>query len=140
MTARRTRGRTSVALAVATVWAACAGAPAATDAALVGVWDGPRATAFHFFPDGTAWWIFRSPAPPDTFRVTYAFHADETPRRLDLTGFDRGVLAGRTLYCIADLDGPDVLRMDCEPGPAGAGPAVRPRAFSDQTHRYHARR
>ena len=105
---------------------------------LVGTWAGEDSTRFVFNSDGSALWVFESATPPDTFRLRYAFDATPDLDALDLAGFDRGFLAGRTLYCIVGFDSAEAFRMDCEPGVAGSRGAARPTAFTTQTKSYRA--
>jgi hypothetical protein len=99
---------------------------------------------FVFRRDGSALWIIGTPARRDTFPIRYQLDGAVAPARLDLFGFDRGPLRGRTLYCIADLSAANRFRLECEPGrPSGAddaeaaaAAAVRPAAFTAQTVTY----
>ena len=146
----------------AVVAAACGGlgrqsGPAAPS--LVGEWrqegeaahappDSAARQAFVFRRDGSALWIIGTPARPDTFAIRYQLDGAVTPARLDLFGFERGPLRGRTLYCIADLSAANRFRMDCEPGRPGgaddaeaaAAAAVRPASFTAQSVTYRRRR
>ena len=108
-------------------------AVAADEPALSGTWIGEDGTSFEFAPGGSALWIFQTDAEPDTFRIRYAYDPVPAPNHLDLSGFERGPLAGRTLFCIADLTAGDTLRLDCEPGSSGD---ARPGAFTTQTQSY----
>ena len=96
---------------------------------LVGTWEGVSGNAVGtqvvFASGGRATWRLG-----ETFDVQYRFDAAAEPQRLDLFGFDRGPLAGRTLHCIYDLAVAGELRLDCEPGRADSPPdAVRLQAF-----------
>lgn len=105
--------------------------------ALLGMWSASDTTRFAFGDDGEALWIFGEGAVEDTFRIRYAYDGSVEPAHLDLTGFDRGFLEGRTLFCIVAFDSVSVFRMDCEPGqPAESG--VRPDTFTQRTTTYRA--
>jgi len=111
-------------------------------ASLLGSWEQEAAPAagsqaFVFRSDSTALWIISTPARRDTFAIRYRVGAAATPLPLDLYGFARGPLQGRTLYCIVDLPTPERFRMDCEPGRSGdRADENRPRTFTDQTVTY----
>lgn len=105
--------------------------------ALIGTWSAEDTSRFVFDDAGEALWIFGEGAVEDTHRIRYAFDAAVEPAHLDLTGFDRGFLEGRTLYCIVAFDSVTVIRMDCEPGSA-ADSGVRPDTFTQRTTTYRA--
>lgn len=113
--------------------------PDATVPSLLGQWLGDDETTFVFAPDdSSAMWIFPGETAPDTFTVEYRFNSQAPIPTLDLRGFDRGFLAGRTLYCIVELRDNEQMRMDCEPGSEeDAAADVRPQAFDpEQTRTY----
>lgn len=123
-------------------------APAA--ARIAGTWEGEDRSRFHFERDGRVSWIIPRAGKADTFALRYSLAplpatADAaggagSTSALDITGFDRGSLAGRTLYCLAilgDAANADVLRMDCAPGPTtAAGAERRPARLSGQARTY----
>ncbi len=105
----------------------------------VGVWSGTDARGgtqtWTFRDDGTATWRFAGSG--EAFEVRWRLDAATTPHCLDVTGFDRGPLQGKTLFGIAEFTPVGTLRWDCEPGPADAGgDGVRPTAFTPQTVEY----
>ena len=97
--------------------------------AILGRWTATSANAqgssFEFEPvDKVVWRTHGQP-----FSLAYRLDASVTPWTLDLVGFVEGPLAGRALYCIAEI-AQERLRMDCEPGAPnaeGAG-SGRPRS------------
>ena len=124
------------------ITAGCATEPETTVAeqearALIGTWSADDTTRFVFREDGDALWIFGEGAAEDTFRIRYDYSAVEEPAHLNLTGFDRGFLRDRTLYCIIAFDSVSAFRMDCEPGDAVATDA-RPDSFSQKTMTYRS--
>lgn len=105
--------------------------------ALIGTWTADDTTRFVFDEEGEALWIFGEGADEDTFRIDYDYGAAHEPAHLNLTGFDRGFLRGRTLYCIVAFDSVSAFRLDCEPGaPAASG--ARPDSFTRKTMTYRA--
>lgn len=105
---------------------------------LEGTWvgedaEGSRQTLI-FRDDNTATWKIESSQFTGSFDIDYTFDASTTPHHLDLSGFDTGPLAGRTLYGIMAFDGDESFRLDVEPGEIGEdGAAARPLVFGDQT-------
>jgi hypothetical protein len=105
---------------------------------LEGTWvgedaEGSRQTLI-FRDDNTATWKIESSQFTGSFDIDYTFDASTTPHHLDLSGFDTGPLAGRTLYGIMAFDGDESFRLDVEPGETGEDGAVaRPLVFGDQT-------
>lgn len=109
---------------------------------IIGQWtgrdSGGNEQVFVFRTDSTALWIFNpSSAQADTFNLQYTIIYKASPTQLDLTGFNRGFLKGRTLYGIVEFAGADTFRVDFEPGPPDTNAAdVRPRTFTEQTVTY----
>ena len=113
-------------------------APAPTDAAGIhGTWVGSDGSVLTFVPGGRARWVLATPqAASDTFHVSYQVQPGPDGTRLDLLNFDRGMLRGRVLYCLADLaSAPGVMRMDCEPGNSAQSDR-RPARLTAQTREY----
>jgi hypothetical protein len=104
--------------------------------ALAGTWEG-EGIVLEVCEDHTAVWTLDTPGGRETFDVAWSLDVSVEPQRFDVSGFDRGPLAGQTLYGIVEFTGPDTLRWDAEPGPAGAADAeaIRPTAFSPEDTR-----
>lgn len=121
----------------------CAGAGESAGA-LLGAWSGEDAEAkrhtLTFAERGRATWAIEGQGERQEYAIRYALDDAVTPHHLDLSGFESGMLAGRTLYCIVELEGADAFRMDCEPGPPEAdgagGEDVRPSDFGEHTLLY----
>lgn len=135
-----TQARVAVLLLLLPTLAACRTASlentakiSAQESRLLGAWVGENGTSFEFAPDGRALWIFPGEETTDTFRIRYRYDPEAAPNHLDLFDFDRGPLAGRTLFCIAELMEADSFRLDCEPG---TSEAVRPDDFTGQTQTF----
>lgn len=110
--------------------------PAEAEApSLAGAWEGDDDTGFLFRPDGTAIWFIPRSGEPDVFEIRYRLLEFGSRFGVDLTGFDRGPLSGRTLYCLGEMLSPERFRMDCEPGPPGSATG-RPTAFGTSTRTY----
>jgi hypothetical protein len=112
-------------------------ADASPPPSIVGKWTAVSASAkgssFEFEPVDKVVWRTHGQA----FSLAYRLDRNVTPWALDLVGFSEGPLAGRTLYCIAEL-ARERLRMDCEPGaPNAEGVRKRPAAFvPEQTQEF----
>ena len=117
-------------LLVASLGLACATAPPTPRSnPLGGTWvgasDNALGTQIVFASGGRATWRLG-----DDFAVQYRVDSQAGPKRLDLYGFDRGPLAGRTLLCVYDLSTAGELHLDCEPSrPDADAESVRPKAF-----------
>jgi hypothetical protein len=104
--------------------------------------DGRRHT-MSFQKRGRALWVIEggetseSEGRSDSFEIRYVFDDESEPNTLDLTGFDRGQLQGKTLYCILEWPSAAAFRMDCAPGePTAEGESVRPAGFGDHALLY----
>lgn len=102
---------------------------------LAGAWEGDDDTGFLFRPDGTAVWFIPRAGEPDVFEIRYRLLAFGSRFGVDLTGFGRGPLSGRTLYCLGEMLSSERFLMDCEPGPPGSA-TERPTAFGTSTRTY----
>lgn len=97
---------------------ACASTPA-----LPGTWRsiaGAPSTVLDFHRDGTLSWTY----PGGVVQARYAVRGKE----LDITDFSGGMLQGKALYCIFELESERRLRMDCESARPGQTD-VRPKVF-----------
>lgn len=107
------------------------------NARLIGSWSAEDTTRFVFLENGEALWIFGRESLEDTFRISYHYDPRGIRSSLDLSGFDRGFLKGRTLFCLIDLDSAAGFRLDCRPGLAQEN-GVRPDTFSQNTMLYRS--
>lgn len=107
---------------------------------LTGTWAGEDAhgyrQTFIFMEDGAAKWVLEKEDFREVFEIRYDADFSAVPMRLDLSGFDRGPLEGRTLYGIVEFPDKLSFRFDCEPGPPDGGDEVRPDSFTEQTVHY----
>ena len=98
--------------------------------------DGRRHT-LSFQNRGRALWAIEGQGVNESFEVRYVFDDESEPNRLDLTGFNRGQLQGKTLYCILEWPSAAAFRMDCAPGePTAEGQSVRPAGFGEHALLY----
>ena len=104
--------------------------------ALAGTWEGDG-MVLAVREDRSAVWTLDTPGGRESFDVAWSLDASAEPQHFDVSGFDRGPLAGQTLYGIVEFTDPDTLRWDAAPGPAGAADAeaVRPTVFSPEDTR-----
>lgn len=127
---------------IGSVAAGCASEPERTVSeeearALIGTWTADDTTRFIFAEEGEALWIFGDGVDEDTFSIRYDYVPNAQPARLDLSGFERGFLRGRTLYCIVELDVDAQFTLDCEPGGMEESD-VRPDTFTQKAMTYRA--
>lgn len=98
--------------------------------------DGRRHT-MSFQKRGRALWAIEGQGVDEDFEIRYIFDDESESNTLDLTGFDRGQLQGKTLYCILEWPSAAAFRMDCAPGePTAEGESVRPAGFGDHALLY----
>ena len=88
---------------------------------------------YVFEDQGRSKWVLELEEGPDTFEVAYKADHIETPAHLDVGPWSTGPLAGRTLFGIMEIQGPDRFRVDFEPSDPDGDGSDRPRQFSDQT-------
>lgn len=98
-------------LSIVFVWFSCT----SPDNRLVGSWDNHQGQSLEFYPDGKALWIFYSETSKDTFEISYKTDFSISPHQLDLTDFQTGPLAGRTLYGIIEFQNGESFHIDFEP-------------------------
>ena len=91
-----------------------------------------RQTIYVFEDQGRAKWVLELDEGPDTFEVAYRVDYQTTPVHLDIGPWPTGPLAGRTLFGVLEMRGPDRFRVDFEPADPDAGGADRPTGFSNQ--------
>lgn len=99
----------------------------------VSVGSAPPSMTYIFEEDGRSRWVLDLPQGPDTFAVEYRVDYTETPFHLDVGPWSTGPVAGRTLFGIVEMLGPDRFRVDFEPGDPESGGSARPEGFSGQT-------
>ena len=98
--------------------------------------DGRRHT-LSFQKRGRALWAIEGQGVNEDFEIRYVFDDESEPNTLDLTGFDRGQLQGKTLYCILEWPSAAAFRMDRAPGePTAEGESVRPADFGEHALLY----
>ncbi|HAY36220.1 MAG TPA: hypothetical protein DCY57_04475 [Bacteroidetes bacterium] len=107
---------------------------------LVGEWSGTDASGseqlFEFHFDGTADWKVSSSAGEFQLKnLLYRRNTLSQPQQLDLTGFQKGPLAGMTLFGIVDLSRQDTLIYDAAAGKPDDASA-RPETFSESATVY----
>ena len=88
---------------------------------------------YIFEEDGRSRWVLDLAEGPDTFAVAYRVDYGRSPIHLDVGPWSTGPLAGRTLYGIVEMLGPDRFVVDFEPGDPGGEGAERPPRFSNQS-------
>lgn len=101
---------------------------------LTGRWTNREGQVFSFEPEGKALWLIKFGSQFDTFPITYRYDCKQKVATLDLTGFQTGPLAGKTLFGIVEWSSDSVFRFDAEPG---TSPVARPTTFNaEHTERY----
>ena len=87
---------------------------------------------YIFDNDSTMKWVVELEAGPDTVSVPYRVNHQADPVHLDVGPWDDGPVAGRTLFGIVEIQGPDRFRVDFEPADPDGDGSERPNGFSDQ--------
>lgn len=88
----------------------------------------------YIFEDGgRSRWVLDMEAGPDTFAVAYKVDYSRSPFHLDVGPWSTGPLAGRTLYGIVEMRGPDRFVVDFEPADPDGEATARPSSFSNQS-------
>lgn len=101
---------------------------------LSGHWSTREGQSFYFQENGKGLWLIRFGSQIDTIVMTYRYDCKKEPMELDLSDFESGPLAGKTLFGILEWNNDSSFRFDAE---AGTNPAMRPTAFeSDQTQKF----
>jgi len=127
------RGARFAVLASAALTLACQEPPKPLHGEWVSVGSTRPAMTYIFDGNGRSTWILDLPQGPDTVVIDYRVDYTTTPIHLDVGPWSTGPIAGRTLFGIVELLGPDRFRVDFEPGDPDAGAMERPGEFSSQT-------
>jgi hypothetical protein len=96
---------------------------------LTGRWSNREGQILVFEPDGRATWLVKFGSQYDTFAIRYQYDCTQKTTTLDLTDFQSGPMAGKTLYGIVEWSSDTVFRLDAE---AGNSPDARPTQFSTE--------
>jgi len=105
---------------------------------LTGRWTNREGQTLVFAPQGQSLWLIKFGSQFDTMRFRYQYDCTQNPFRLDLTDFDTGPLAGKTLYGILEWNSDSVFRFEAQ---TGGSPDVRPSIFkTEQAIRYYRER
>ena len=88
---------------------------------------------YIFEDDGQSRWVLELETGPDTFAVAYQVDYSRSPIQADVGPWSTGPLAGRTLYGIVEMRGPDRFVVDFEPADPDMDGTVRPSRFSNQS-------
>ncbi len=103
---------------------------------LLGAWVSVAAetgqTTYVFEEDGRARWVVQLAEGPDTFAVAYRVDYSQSPIHLDVGPWPAGPLAGRTLFGIVEMQGPDRFVVDFEPADPDGDATTRPSRLSNQ--------
>lgn len=124
------------AAALASAVLACAEPPDPLLGEWVSVGSGADRTTYIFEEGGRSRWVLELEEDPDTFRVNYRVDYHQTPIHLDVGPWGSGPLAGRTLFGIVEMQGPDRFRVDFEPADPDGDGTERPASFSNQAVTY----
>ncbi|MDE2876430.1 MAG: hypothetical protein OXQ93_13385 [Gemmatimonadota bacterium] len=88
---------------------------------------------YIFEGDGQSRWVLELETGPDTFAVAYRVDYSRNPIHLDVGPWSTGPIAGRTLYGIVGMRGPDRFVVDFEPADPDGDGTARPSSFSNQS-------
>ena len=93
-------------------------------------------STLEFNSNGNLRWTFELPTGTDVYELEYEIDFDTEPHHVDITGFNKGPLAGQSLYGIAKWDD-DILTVEALPGaPGNGGEDIRPTEFSAQARTF----
>ena len=126
------RPLTVVALALAPTVLSCAEPPEPLLGEWVSVGSGTNPMTYIFDEGGRGQWVLELEEGPDTFAVDYRVDYRQIPIQLDVGPWSSGPLAGRTLFGILEMQGPDRFRVDFEPADPDGDGTERPASFSNQ--------
>ena len=126
------RPPTALALALASTLLACSEPPEPLLGEWVSVGSGPFPRVFIFGEGGRGRWVLEFEEGADTSAVDYRADYSRTPIHLDVGPWSSGPLAGRTLFGIVEMVGPDRFRVDFEPADPDGDGTERPASFSNQ--------
>ena len=129
---RGRRAPTAAAVALASAVLSCAEPPEPLLGEWVSLGSGPFPTTYIFEEGGRGRWVLELEEGPDTFAVDYRVDYRQTPIHLDVGPWSTGPLAGRTLFGIVEMVGPDRFRVDFEPADPDGDGTERPSSFSNQ--------
>ena len=118
-------------MALAAAALSCAEPPRPLLGEWVSVGSGPSPAIYIFEEGGRSQWVLELESGPDTFPVGYRADYRQTPIHLDLGPWPSGPLAGRTLFGIVEMQGPDRFRVDFEPADPDGDGTERPGSFSN---------
>ena len=88
---------------------------------------------YIFEEGGQSRWVLELETGPDTFAVAYEVDYRQSPIHLDVGPWSTGPLAGRTLFGIVEMQGPDRFVVDFEPADPDGDGTTRPSSFSNQS-------
>lgn len=101
---------------------------------LTGRWTNREGQVFAFEPEGKALWLIKFGSQFDSFPINYRYDCTHKTVTLDLMNFQKGPLAGKTLFGIIEWNSDSVFRFDAEPG---TSEDARPATFNaEQAQRY----
>lgn len=120
------------AAALASAVLSCADPPEPLLGEWVSVGSGPPLTTYVFEEGGRGRCVLETEESPDTFPVDYRVDHRRTPAHLDVGPWASGPLAGRTLFGIVEMQGPDRFRVDFEPADPDGDGTERPGSFSNR--------
>ncbi len=129
----------SAALASSALTFACQEPPRLLEGEWVSIGANPAMT-YIFDGGGRTTWILDLPQGPDTLVLDYRVDYSAAPLHVDVGPWSTGPVAGRTLFGIAQMNGPDRFVVDFEPGDPVGGADVRPTEFSSQAVTFVRRR
>ena len=120
------------AAALASAVLSCADTPEPLLGEWVSVGSGSLPTTYIFEEGGRGRCVLEIGESPDTFPVEYRVDHRRTPVHLDIGPWASGPLAGRTLFGIVEMQGPDRFRVDFEPADPDGDGTERPGSFSNR--------
>ena len=127
------RPLTVAALALVPALLACGEPPEPLLGEWVSVASATGQVTYIFEEGGQSRWVLEPAEGPDTFAVAYRVDYRQSPIHLDVGPWSTGQLAGRTLFGIVEMQGPDRFVVDFEPADPDGDGTARPSSFSNQS-------
>ena len=127
------RPLTVAALALVPALLACGEPPEPLLGEWVSVASATGQMTYIFEEEGQSRWVLGLAEDPDTFAVDYRVDYRQSPIHLDVGPWSTGPLAGRTLFGIVEMQGPDRFVVDFEPADPDGDGTERPSSFSNQS-------
>lgn len=101
---------------------------------LIGNWEGKDAQGskqeFIFYDNSIAIWKINTILGQETYHLKYFIDQNASPMEIQIYGFEKGFLTGKTLYGIYKIENNNAFYLDAN---LGESAEIRPKEFTDLT-------